>query len=264
MRFGVCTEVANAARMAEAGYDYIELAVGGDLVPDEDDNSWAAHRRIIDALPLRPEAFNLFVRGLKIVGPDADAVKLEAYVHTALARAAEVGGKIIVFGSGGARRVPDGFGRDEAKAQILRFLGYCADAHEKTGVVVVVEPLNLGECNIINSVGEGAEYVRAVNRPGVRNLADSYHMEKDNEPLDAILHDADVLAHTHTADTGRRAPGTGTYDHIALFRALRAANYAQQHDTRLSIECSWENFDAQAAPALEHLKRAYSAAVAAA
>lgn len=265
MRYGVCGGVDRAMRLAEAGYDYIEPAVSAVLVPDSDEAAWTEHRRKLDAMPLRPEAFNMFVPArLKVVGPEVDATALEAYVHSALARAAQVGGKIIVFGSGGARKVPDSFSRDEARAQIIRFLGWCADAYEKTGVVVVTEPLNQTECNILNSVGEGAEYVQAVGRPGVRNLADSYHMEKDGEPLEEIVRYGSTIAHTHTADTGRFAPGTGEYDHAALIRALRTIGYAQHTDTRLSIECTWKDFDAEVGPALTHLQHAYSAAAGAA
>ncbi len=256
MRFGVCTGINRAQQLADAGYDYIELSVAGDLVPDEDDTAWAEKRKTIEAMPLAPEAFNSFVRTGKIVGPDADPSRLERYAHTALARAAQVGGKIIVFGSGGARQVPEGHDRALAEEEIVRFLHYCADAFEKTGVVVVVEPLNIGECNIINTVAEGAHYVRRVNRPGVRNLADTYHMEKDGEPLEAIITDGDVLAHAHTADTGRLAPATGTYDHVAMFRAFKTAGY----DARLSAECSWKDFEEELGPALEHLKKAYAAA----
>ena len=203
----------------------LNLSVAGDLIPDEDEAAWAEKRRVLEAMPLIPEAFNSFVRTGKITGPEADFDRLERYVNTALARAAQVGGKIIVFGSGGARNVPDDFSREQAQEQLVRFLNLCADASEKTGVVVVIEPLNKLESNIFNTVSEGADYVRRVNRPGVRNLADTYHMEKDDEPLSAIVQSADVLAHTHTADTNRRAPATGTYDHQAFFRACREAGY---------------------------------------
>ena len=256
MRFGVCAGTEQAALLAQTGYDYIELSVAGDLVPDEDEAAWAEKRKVIEALPLRPEAFNSFVRTGKIVGPEADPERLRRYVATALARAAQVGGQIIVFGSGGARNVPDGFPREEAERQIHDFLGYCADASDRTGVVVVIEPLNRGESNILNTVGEGAAYARRIARPGVRNLADTYHMEKDGEPLSAIVESCDVLAHAHTADTDRGAPGTGVYDHAALFRAFLAAEY----DSRLSIECSWKDFAAEVGPALEHLRAASMAA----
>lgn len=256
MRFGVCAGADKAAALHEAGYDYIELSVAGDLIPDEDDAAWAQKRRVLEAMPLVPEALNSFVRTGKVTGPEADFDRLERYANTALARAAQVGGKIIVFGSGGARSVPDGFSHDEASHQLIRFLNLCADASEKTGVVVVIEPLNKLESNIFNTVSEGADYVRRVNRPGVRNLADTYHMEKDDEPLSAIVQSGDVLAHTHTADSGRRSPGTGTYDHAAFFRACREAGY----DERVSIEGGWDDFPTQIAPALAHLKKAYAAA----
>lgn len=255
MRFGVCAGRDKAGWLAQAGCDYLELSTAGDLSPDDpDEAAWNHTRRQIDALPLRPEAFNSFVRSGKIVGPDADPKRLERYVHRALARAAQVGGKVIVFGSGGARNVPDGFSRETARGQILDFLGWCADAHETTGVIVVVEPLNKSESNLLNTVGEGAEYVRALNRPGVRNLADTYHMEKDGEPLSAIENSCDVLAHVHTADTKRGAPGTGVYDHAALFQTLARAGY----DNRISVECSWGDFEQESGAALAHLRRAWA------
>jgi sugar phosphate isomerase/epimerase len=245
--------VTQAGLLAAAGYDYIELSVAGDLVPEADEATWNEKRQAIEAMPLVPEAYNSFVRSGKITGPEAAPARLERYVHTALARAAQVGGKVIVFGSGGARNVPDGYDRTKAEDEIVRFLTYCADAYEKTGVVVVVEPLNRTESNIITRVAEGASFVRRVNRPGVRNLADTYHMEKDGEPIDAIVKDGDVLGHVHTADTDRYAPGTGVYDHAAMFRALKAAGY----DGRISIECGWRDFAAEIGPALAHLKRAH-------
>ncbi len=250
MRFGVCTGISQASIIADAGADYIELSVAGDLIPDDSDEVWDSKRALIEAMPVPAEAFNSFVRTGKIVGPEADWARLERYAHTAATRAAQIGGKIIVFGSGGARQIPDGYPTKKADADLLRFLGFCADAYEKTGVIVVIEPLSYRECNVLNTVDEGADMTRRVNRPGVRCLADTYHMEANGEALSSIYDAADVLAHTHTADTGRGAPGTGVYDHVALFKTLNDARF----DARISIECSWKDLPSEVSPALVSLR----------
>ena len=258
MRFGVCAGLSRAGSIAAAGWDYLELGVAGELIPESDTAAWVAKKQTLRALPLPCETFNLFVPGkLKIVGPEVNQAALRGYVQTALARAAEVGGKVIVFGSGGARQLPaSGWSVDQAHEQLLWFLNQCADAHEQTGVVVAIEPLNRHECNLVQTIAEGAALAREVGRPGVRNLADTYHMERNgDESLADILASADCLAHVHTADTGRKAPGTGVYDHAALFRALREAGY----DARVSIECRFIDgeFETELTQALAHLKRAY-------
>lgn len=252
MRLGICAGIDQAPWLADAGCDFIELSVAGDLMPDQDDDTWAPRRRAIESLPLPVEAFNSFVRSLRIVGPEPDTDALRAYVDTALARAAQVGGRVVVFGSAGARNVPDGFPRERALRQIADFLGVCADAAERTGVTVAIEPLCRAESNILNTVADGARMARQVGRAGVRNLADTYHMERENDPLSEIVAHADTIAHVHTADTGREAPGTGSYDHAALFRTLRQVGY----DQRVSVECRWKDIGAQAAVAMEHLRRA--------
>lgn len=252
MRFGVCAAPEQGGLVAQAGYDYLEASVAGDLIPEEDEAAWAEKRRRLLALPLRAEAFNSFVRTGKIVGPEADPVRLRRYADTALLRAAQVGGEVIVLGSGGARQIPDGFPEEQADHQLREFLGFCADASERTGVVVVIEPLARSECNFVNRVSEGAAWARSVGRAGVRVLADTYHMEQGGEPVSEIVEAGDVLAHAHTADTGRKVPGTGVYDHAAFFRALNGAGYGG----RVSLECSWGDFAAEVGPALAHLRRA--------
>ena len=79
----------------------------------------------------------------------------------------------------------------------------------------------------------------------------SIHIQMEGESNNAIEESADVLAHVHTADSKRLAPGTGTYDHSAMFRSLARAKY----NNRISIECNWEDALADRAySALQHLK----------
>ena len=259
MRVGVCTGAGKASSVAAADWDYIELGVAGELIPEADNVAWAEKKSALLALPLPCETFNLFVpKHLKITGPDVNQAALTAYVHTALTRATEVGGSVIVFGSGGARQLPDGWSAAQAHVQLLWFLNQCADAHETTGVIVAIEPLNRAECNVLHTVAEGAALAREVGRAGVKNLADTYHMEHNGEPLTEILASANCLAHVHTADTERKAPGTGHFDHTALFRTLKDTGY----DARISIECSFTEgrFKAELGQALAHLKAAYRSA----
>lgn len=255
MRFGVCADVSSAQLLAEAGYDYIELSVASNLIPESDDSDWLVERRKIENIPLAAEVYNSFIRNQRIVGPEADTERLRKYVNTAVKRAAQISGEIIVFGSGGAREIPDGFPAKMAHAQMETFLNLCADASEKHNMVVAIEPLQRGECNFINTVDEGAEWTRRVHRSGVRVLADTYHMEVEREALEAIVSAQDVLAHVHTADTNRYAPGRGNYDHTALFHALKSVQY----DARVSMECDWQHCLAEdAAMALDHLKHAFA------
>ena len=260
MRYGVCAGPEKADVLALAGYDFIELSVAGHLMTEEDDATWfKTQGERLKSLPLPPESFNSFIRAERIVGPDVDFDRLRHYVNSAFHRAAYIGGKVIVFGSGGARNIPDGFDPAIAHEQLHRFLReFCADAADATGVVLAIEPLQRAESNSINLVSEAAQIAREINHPGIRALGDTFHMERENEPLSALVDARDVLAHVHVADTHRLAPGTGTYDYAFLFGALFEAGY----DKRVSIECTWgDDFDGEAVRALAVLKAAHAAQV---
>ena len=122
---------------------------------------------------------------------------------------------------------------------------------KKYDVVISLEPLNTKECNFINSVAEGGEIVRAVNHENFRLLADIYHMLMENESPSNINKYGDLLYHTHIAEkTGRTAPGVNNEDFTPYLKALKEVKY----EGRMAIECSWNDLEEQAAPALSVMR----------
>jgi sugar phosphate isomerase/epimerase len=194
---------------------------------------------------------------LKNTGPDVDAAALDAWVETTCRRAARVGVEMIVFGSGGSRRVPDGFSRERASEQIVENLqryGPIAAAH---GVTIVLEPLASQDCNIVTSVDEGAELVRAAGHRNVRLLIDTYHMAQDDDPIDSIRRAEGLIAHAHCAEGDGRGPlGTKGEDQGPYFRALKDIGY----EGRISLECQWDDFAAQVGPGVAELRRQWDGA----
>ena len=235
MRFGYCCGPGDAVFAKSAGFDYYEWNVGGLLMPLADDAAFEAALAHAKAVALPCEALNVMVPGdLKITGPDANPAKLEAYAKTMCGRAKRAGIRRIVFGSGAARAVPAGFPMEKARGQIAAFLKMLAPFARDAGVVIVVEPLNKGETNIINSVAEGAEIVREVNDPNIRLLADAYHMQVDNEPMENLTRHIGLIAHAHVASReGRMPPGVVPCAAVQEFLTrLRDAGY----DGRVSVE----------------------------
>jgi sugar phosphate isomerase/epimerase len=225
MRFGICTKLEQCESVKDAGWDFVEENAQGLFRGLE--HSWAGQIRVTTcALPI-PSANTLVPGSLKICGPSVNAAGLKDYMTRVLERAGSIGTTILVFGSGGARNVPDGFDRGQAKQQILDFLKMVMPIAQKNDVTIVAEPLNRGECNIINTVAEAMEYVREINHPNLKCLVDSYHMWLENEPVANVAENMAFIKHVHLADKdGRVAPGlSGTADYRPLFKALKAGNY---------------------------------------
>jgi sugar phosphate isomerase/epimerase len=163
----------------------------------------------------------------------------------------------LVFGSGGARALPEGFPRARAEEQFVELLKRLAPEAEKSGVTIVVEPLHKKECNFINSLAEGAEMVERCGHPSVQLLADVFHMLRDGEPAGEILRFGRMLRHTHIAEKEKRtAPGTAGDDFRPYLRALRQVNYLG----RMAIECSLPDLAADSRRGLEALRRQYAEA----
>ena len=234
MQYGVCGDPDMAAAAAEASFDYAEWLVGALLKPQEPRHAFEAELDRVRAAALPVPVLNCFVPGdLKITGPDVDTGKLEEYVTTTFRRAEQAHVETIVFGSGGARRIPDGFDAQAAHEQLVSFCSMLAPIARQNGVTVVVEPLNRTECNVLNTVAECATLVREVSHPALRLLVDAYHLLHDSDSYRAIVENADILSHAHIATVATHlAPAAEPCDFAPFFEALAEAGYKG----RISIE----------------------------
>ena len=258
MRFGICGS-ADTFEIAPEGLDYLEESVGGALCPREDGAAFQACQDKCQAAVAPVIAANCFIPGdLKSTGPDVDRDALDAYVATAFARAEQIGIGKIVFGSGGSRHVPDGFDKARAFDQLVGHLTRWGPMAARHDVTIVIEPLQAAECNIINSVTEGAHLARAVDHPCVRLLADFYHMRCDGEGPEPIRQAGELLRHFHVAEKERRtAPGMAGDDFTPFLKALKDIGY----DETLSLECSFGgDLQSGATAALAEIRRQWDEA----
>jgi len=165
------------------------------------------------------------------------------YLHTAMKRVQLLGGRVAVFGSGKSRNCPEGMTYGEAFRRLVEVTRLTGEIAQQYGVVIVIEPLNRTETNMINSMAEGAALVAMVNHPNVQLLCDSFHVAKENEPFTDVVRLGGV-SHVHVATKeGRRYPLEKDADLTALYEALKATNY----DGMISIEGKTDDM-AQDAP----------------
>ena len=258
MKVGICNPVSEAARVRAARADFIEENVQSFLAPESSDDAFAEKLAAAAAATLPVIAANCFLPGaLKCTGPSVDMPRLLKYAETAFVRAGRAGVEAIVFGSAGARQVPDGWSRDEAFAQFVDLVKRIAPMARESGVVIVVEPLHRAECNFINSLAEGARVVEAASHPSVGLLADIFHMMRDGEGADEIARHGALLRHVHIAEKAERTPpGVAGDDFGPYLRALKTAGY----EGPISIECRWKDFAAEAPKAVAFLRGALAAA----
>lgn len=258
VRFGICSPPEDASAMAELGFDYLEWPVRS-AVAELGDDAYAELRRTTEGLPIVPEAWNILVPAhLPVVGPDAEHRALVDYLEVALPRVAELGGEVVVFGSGAARTNPVDWPYRTAVEQLDAAFHIAGEIAGRHGVTIVIEPLNRGETNTVNSVADGARTMNRVNHPNVSLLADLHHIDKEGEDLRDTENAARTLDHAHVAaPTNRTMPIPGRDEEAVrgFVTALKRGGY----DQRISIECGSAPLDETAA-ALSHLKHLWAQA----
>jgi D-psicose/D-tagatose/L-ribulose 3-epimerase len=256
MRFGSwVTSIEDVAILARCGYDFCELSVEV-LKPAESDTAAIASLRQLDALPLVPEVFNRFFPPSVSLYGDLDTVR--SHAGRVAARMAQVGGQVVVLGSGAARDVPPGMDGGEALGRLARAVAVVHEECDRYGVMVGLEPLNRGESNVLNTLKECREFREEFGLHGVYITADLYHLEREHESLGEVLNTGSIIRHVQVAGGGRQSPTVPGYDYAGFAAALSSVGY----DGRISAECDWCDLNDQAAPALEFMRKHWSDAVA--
>ena len=254
VRVGYCTGLKNLEAAKAAGFDYVE--VSATEIASLSDADFDAAAAKIKQIGIATPAANLFLPGtLKVTGPDIDPAAQMAHVKKAFTRLAKLGTEVVVFGSGGARRVPDGFAKEEAFKQLVDFGRRAAVEARANGITITIEPLRKQETNIINTAAEGLELVNAIGDPNFQLMIDFYHLASEQEDPGIVLRAKDHIRHLHMANpTGRVFPQKWEeFDYAPFFANLRAIGY----DKRISVEGNTTDLAAQGPPAVALLHKAF-------
>jgi D-psicose/D-tagatose/L-ribulose 3-epimerase len=254
--FGDVDPLKSIETLRALGFDYVEPALSKTLALDPE--ALASIRARLASAGMHVETMNWFLPGtdIKLTGPDVDPAKVRAYVEKSLALAESFGAKVIVFGSPGARTVPDGFPREKAWDQLKDFLKTCADVIEshRYGMVIGIEALRKPETNIVNSIAESSKLAREVNHPKIRIIVDFYHLAFENEDPAVILQAGDLIVHLQIADPRERmfpTTAAGEPRYAAFFTNLRTIGY----QGRISVEANSKDVEKDGRASLAFLKQ---------
>ncbi len=254
VQIGYCSNLKNIDAAKAAGFEYLEL--GTSEIAALSDADFEATVTRIKELGLPIPVTNLFVpANIRLTGPDINPQQQMEYVRKAFGRLKRLGVGIVVFGSGGARRIPDGFAREEGWKQLVDFGRRAADEAKAHDITIAIEPLRRQESNVINSAGEGLELVKAIDHPNFQLMIDFYHLASEKEDPEIVIRAKDHLRHLHMANPqGRAFPlKWEEYDYAAFFANLKKIGY----DKRISVEAGSKDIANEGAQSIALLRKAF-------
>jgi sugar phosphate isomerase/epimerase len=263
LRFGVAQfdkydPLLDIEQLAQWGFDYCEPQVIKVMLLN--DAEFQSRLDLARAARIHVEAMNsLMPADLKVVGPEVDITHVRDYVQKALARAEALGAKVVVFGSGDSRRVPDGFSREHAWLQLQEFLQMLGDeiAKNQYGMLIGIEALRHEESNIVNTSSEAYNLAVQTRHPKVHIIVDFFHLASEGEDPVILTLLKDYIVHLHFADPsrGRMFPRLDSkhpvYD--AFFSAIREIDY----QGRMSLEAYTNDFQTDAPAGLRAARKLY-------
>ncbi len=261
MRYGYCKEYSTPLKtevdyalideIARAGYDYVEMrAMLVSSLTEEEYRKLRAYLR--DAGLGCDCCCALFPGSVRITPADADRAQIAAYTEKTFDRCCALGAKTFVFGSVGARNLDAETTVEQGYARMADILsGIVVPLAERYDATVVIEPIRKATCNFIHTLADGARVVSDVASPRVRLLADTIHMQSNEDDPDAVLTYASILRHIHIAELARVLPEDDYSPYVAhVLRNLRTIGY----DGTISFETNRGKGPDSMAKALRLLK----------
>ena len=236
MKFSMCTAVYGMNdlhdtinRAAMHGFDAVEITAAKHL-PVE---STPEYRRevlgwIHDAGLECSGLHYVFDGSVKLATPDrTQNAKAKEYLCKVVDTAADMECATVIVGSGGTTRSFDeGVDRWEGAQRMANVIHQVGEYASHKNVYLAVEAINRYETNFLNTMKEATDFVKMVDHPHVRTMADTYHINiEESDPIKSIKTYAYALQNLHYADSNRHAPGTGHMDFNAIAAALQEVGF---------------------------------------
>ena len=216
---------AGCRQAAELGFDAVEVFPPG---PEAIDTTEL--RRLLKANGLALAAVGTgagWVRH-RLTLTSGDAFVREeaiAFVRSIIDFAGEFGAPAIIGSMQG--RWGDGVDRPAAMTHLATALNELGEHARRHGAVLIYEPLNRYETNLVNTVEDGVTLLRTLSTDNVKLLCDLFHMNIEEVDLAAALRTgAGHVGHVHFVDSNRRPAGLGHLDFGPIAAALREMGYS--------------------------------------
>ena len=248
MKISICNELFRGWPMdrifnyaAQLGYDGIEIApyTLADSVTEISHEKRRTIRRAAEEngieiiglhwLLVKPE-------GLYINHPDEFIrIKTQEYIEALIHFCADIGGKVLIHGSGHQRKVQEKCTFREAWEWARETFEACLETARKRNVIYCIEPLTRASTNFINTVEEALRMVKEIRHPNFKMVFDCRSATAHEESIiSALLRalESRALYHVHVNDATGRGPGFGETKFAPILKTLRESGY-QRH---ISVE----------------------------
>ncbi|MFM8633230.1 MAG: sugar phosphate isomerase/epimerase family protein [Planctomycetia bacterium] len=239
MRYAICNETYGEWPFAKAcehaascGYSGIEIApfTLTPRVTDVSRGQRAELRRTIEAAGLACVGLHWLLAkttGFHVTHPDAEVRRRTVDYLGEIARlSADLGGRVLVFGSPQQRSLVPGVALEQATDHLEGVLSRLVPVLEQTDTVVALEPLSPAETNVLTTAAETCRLIERIGSPHVRLHLDVKAMASEPTPIPEIIRaHAKHLEHFHANDVNLQGPGFGDVDFTPIFGALDDVGY---------------------------------------
>lgn len=212
------------AALADAGYDGVEIPVGGQSTAE-----LAAMASACDDLGLARTAVAFVTQDANPISPDpASRAAAVDNLKKSIDNAKLFGAELLGGGLYQAHKYFTGRPPTEQEWQwSADYLRTCGEYAQQAGMRLSLEFLNRFEVFLINTSAECMRMVDEVGLPNVGVHYDTHHANiEDPHPGEALRSIQTVLSHVHLSESHRGTLGTGQVDWDANFAALHAIDYS--------------------------------------
>jgi sugar phosphate isomerase/epimerase len=216
---------ANIMRLAELGYDGVELAVREPAMLNVQDV-----RRMIDKYKMRPR--HRYRAGLcrrkTVIHRHRRVHPLERHPARGIPYLPRPRIQLHRHHRTRSRHgTPTRFNRCGARPSLVDALRSLTRAASAQNVRLAIEPINRYETNLLNTVGDTLALIDKVSADNLGILFDTFHANIEEPHMEAsLLSCGSRLFHVHIADSNRWAAGFGHTDFEPIIATLHKMKYS--------------------------------------
>jgi 5-keto-L-gluconate epimerase len=215
----------NLRRIADLGYDGVELAIRDPYLVDFDNLEKMIHSCGL-SVPAIGTGQAWGEEGLSFTDPDPAVRRLAIErIKSHIPGAVRFGAIIIIGLIRGI--VKPGVDPAQAMDWLVEALRECSQAARPHNIRLALEPINRYETTIINTAAQGLELIQRVNAENFGLLLDTFHMNIEEPDIEASIRKCgERIFHFHVADSNRWYPGGGHLDFKSILMTLKGTGYS--------------------------------------